>query len=269
MANERDAKSPSLSGVERALDILQLFAQSESSTLGVTEISQALGLSKAVVYRVLSACCSKGFVEIDETTHRYRLGVSSMYLGFAYVARLDLRAVAREAMQQLMEATNETATLSIRVGWTRVYLDQVVPNRDVKMTVQIGQPFQLHAGASSKAVLAFMPEAEREEYLAEHEHVRITDLTITDPGGLRRELEAIRIKGYAVSLGERDASAGSVAAPVFDREGLVGAVISVCGPVERFRFEGEQVAVLLLEKTQEVSRRLGFRDQFVPRSSLS
>lgn len=248
----------SANGVERALDVLRLFIDSDSPTLGVTEIAQALGLSKAVVYRVLSACRAKDFVEIEEETHRYRLGVTSMNLGLAYLGRLEVRSTAHEAMRRIVKATNETATLSVRIGWSRVYVDQVVPNRDVKMMVQLGRPFPLHTGASSKALLAFLPAAEREEYLQEHELVRLTPLTITDPAALRRELDAIRIKGYAVSLGERDASAGSVAAPVFDREGGLAAVISVSGPVERFRAESEQAASVLLAATQDVSRRLGF-----------
>jgi len=246
--------------VERALDILSLFARSTSPTLGVTEIANALDMSKAVVHRMLAAARAKGFIEIDEDSHRYRLGPQSLYLGLSYLDRIDVRALAKEEMHELVAATNETATLSVRVGWSRVYIDQVTPHRDVKMVVQLGRPFPLHTGASSKALLAFLPEREREEYLRDHELVSLTPLTITDPEALRRELEAIRIKGFAVSLGERDPSAGSVAAPILSREGVATAVVSVCGPVERFRTESERAAKLLLEATRRVSDRLGYRD---------
>jgi DNA-binding IclR family transcriptional regulator len=259
MAADNASGTQNVSGVERALDVLRLFIETDSATLGVTEIAQALGLSKAVVYRVLSACRAKDFLELDEATHRYRLGVNSMYLGLAYLGRLEVAAIAREAMQQLVAATNETATLSVPVGWDRVYVDQVVPDRDVKMMVQLGRPFPLHVGASSKAMLAFFPEAELERYLADRELVSFTPLTITDAGALRRELDAIRIKGYASSVGERDPSAGSVAAPVFDRESQLIAVISVSGPAERFGSESTQAAALLLEATRNLSARLGFR----------
>jgi DNA-binding IclR family transcriptional regulator len=261
MAEDRDGNPSNLSGVERALDVLSLFTESESPTLGVTEISKAFGLSKAVVYRVLSACRAKDFVEMEEATHRYRLGVKSMYLGFAYLGRLDLRVIAKKALQQLVAATNETATLSIRAGWSRVYIDQVVPNREIQMTVKLGQPFQLHTGASSKAMLAFLPESERDEYLVQHELVRLTAVTITDRSDLRRELESIRVKGYAVSFGERDASAASGASPFLKQEGQLSAVISACGPLGRFRLENEQVSTLLLEVTRDVSQRLGFKQR--------
>jgi DNA-binding IclR family transcriptional regulator len=79
-----------------------------------------------------------------------------------------------------------------------------------------------------------------------------------DPERLRRQLAEIRERGYAVSFGERQEGAGSVAAPVFDREGAVAAVMSVCGPEERFRAAVGQVSALLLMETSALSRQLGY-----------
>ncbi len=192
---QADAAEPriqSVQGIERALDVLSLFVEAESQTLGVTEIAQSLGLSKAVVHRILSTFRAKEFVEIDDMTHRYRLGPKILMLGLRNMDRLDFRVIAREAMTELVRTTNETATLSIRVGWDRVYIDQITPERDVKMVVQIGRPFPLHTGASSKALLAFLPTPEQEEYLASHELVAMTAHSITDPVKLRAELKSIR-----------------------------------------------------------------------------
>lgn len=253
------------SGIERALDVLSLFARSDSPTLGVTEIAQALGLSKAVVHRTLTAFCKKGYGELDETTHRYRLGPQSMFLGLSYLEHLDVRAAAHEVLEDLVAETEATATLSMRVGWSRVYLDQVLPKQDVKMVVQLGKPFPLHTGASSKALLAFLPEAEREEYLSAHDLVQLTPHTITDVAQLRAELAQIQARGFAVSMGERDANAGSVAAPVFAHDGRLEAVISACGPVDSFRDKADEAAKVLVEKTTRLSERFGYRP---PRPAL-
>jgi DNA-binding IclR family transcriptional regulator len=244
--------------IERATDVLVLFAESDEQTLGVTEIAQALGLSKAVVYRILSSFRAKGFVELDEQTRRYSLGERTLHLGLAYMNRLDVPGIARPVMDQLSKETNETATLSLRTGWTRVYVDQVTPERDVKMVVQLGQQVPLHAGASSKAFLAFLEPEEQEKYLGKSLD-RLTDLTITNAKTLRKELGEIHERGYASSFGERMEGAGSVAAPVLGHDGRPVAVISVCGPVERFRPESDRAAKLLLEATGRVSRALGHR----------
>ena len=244
--------------IERATDVLALFADSDESTLGVTEIAQALGLSKAVVYRILSSFRAKGFVELDESTRRYSLGERTLHLGLAYMNRLDLPRIARPHLESLSRKTDETATLSLRTGWERVYVDQVTPDRDVKMVVQLGLRVPLHAGASSKAFLAFLDPEEQQEYLSLTLD-RLTKLTVTSPKTLRKELDAIRERGYAESFGERMEGAGSVAAPVLGHESRPVAVISVCGPVERFRSEAGDAAVLLLEATQRLSRQLGHR----------
>jgi IclR family acetate operon transcriptional repressor len=249
----------SIQGVMRALEVLDLFIDAETATLGVTEIAQASGLSKAVVYRILSAFRAKGFLNLEAETHRYHLGPRILELGLSYLDRIDMRQVAREAMVRLVERTDETATLSVRLGWTRVYIDQVTPDQDIKMVVQIGRPFPLHTGASSKALLASLPPDEIEEYLTSHELVALTGRTPTDPDRIRTELALIRKRGYALSFGERDVSAGSVAAPIRGSQGEVLGVISVSGPIERFRAESRQSAQLLVDAVDGVSAQLGYR----------
>lgn len=258
-ADNASRKGESISGIERALDVLALFVRADTPTLGVTEIAETLGVSKAVVYRQLSAFRSRGFVELEPVTHRYRLGPEILFLGLSYLDQLDVRSLGHETLTELVAATNETATMSVRVGWSRVYVDQVTPQREVKMSVQLGRAFPLHAGASSKAMLAFLPEAAREDYLSNQHLNSLTARTITEPIRLRKELAVIADQGFAVSFGERDASAGSVAAPVFRHDGELAGVISVSGPVERFSAEVEKSSALLLAASRQLSQRLGYR----------
>ncbi len=257
-ASTANGGGDTVTAVLRTADVLSLFARSTRPTLGVTEIAAELDLSKAVVSRILSSLRVRGFVELDEDTHRYALGPQGLMLGLAALGRIDTRQLAREKMAELSAATEETATLSVRTGWERVYVDQITPNRDIKMVVPIGRPQPLHAGASSKAFLAFMPPAEQDRFFAEADGLpALTPLTPTDPAALREELAGIRARGYAVSRGERQHGAGSVAAPVFGPDGQPRAVISVCGPVERFTPHMERAATLLCEATRRLSQQLG------------
>ncbi|HVL89330.1 MAG TPA: IclR family transcriptional regulator [Actinomycetota bacterium] len=254
----REAQGQTIVAIERAADVLALFADADEPTLGVTEIAQALNLSKAVVYRILSSFRAKGFIELDEASRRYTLGPRALHLGLAFVNRTEVPRVARPVLEALSRETHETATLSLRTGDRRVYVDQVTPDRDVKMVVQLGLSVPLHAGASSKAFLAYLDEDEQTDYLTEPLE-RLTGLTITSRSALAKELKDIRDRGYAMSLGERMEGAGSVAAPVFSHDGKPAAVISVCGPLERFRGEATDLAKKLLDATDRLSRRLGYR----------
>jgi IclR family transcriptional regulator, acetate operon repressor len=249
--------SQTIATVERAVDVLMLFTRRRSATLGVTEIANELAMSKAAVHRILSSLRGKGLLDVHADTRRYSLGPGTLALGLAYLDTLDVRDLAHGELTALSDASGETATLSIRSGSTRTYVSQVLPDREVKMTVQLGRPFPLHTGSSSKAFLAYLTEEEIDEYLT-HPLDALTPTTITDPEALRADLRSVRKVGYAVSFGERQAGAGSVAAPVFDHAGRPAAVISVCGPIERFRDEVDDVATLLVAATKRLSARMGF-----------
>jgi DNA-binding IclR family transcriptional regulator len=241
--------------IERAADVLFLLA-GERPTLGVTEIAADLSISKAVVHRILTSLKDRDLVASDATTRKYSLGPAVLTLAARYREQLDVRPLAIEAMERLCAATSETATMSIRSGWQRVYVEQVTPPLEVKMTVKLGVSHPLHAGASSKAFLAFLPAAEQDAFFAEGPLGAVTEATVTDEPKLRAELARIRQQGFAVSAGERQSGAGSVAAPILEG-GLPVAVISVCGPIERFRPKAEQAAKLVLAETRALSALLG------------
>lgn len=249
---------PGGSAVDRVADVLLRFLDASGATLGVTELATDLGLSKAVVHRIVSALTRRGLLGVDVATRRYRLGPATLALGEAFLAGTQIRELARPGLRQLSHETNETATLSVRTGDHRIYVDQVGPDREVIMSVSVGVPYPLHAGASSKAFLAFLPEGELAAVLAGPLEL-LTDRTVVEPDRLRTEIRRIRGQGYAASDGERQPGSSSVAAPVFDHLGRVAAVMSVCGPTDRFRAERDQHAAALLHVTGSLSAALGHR----------
>ena len=248
----------SVATIERAAEVLFLLAKKQG-TIGVTEISKELEISKAVVHRIVTSLCEHDLVSADLVTRRYSLGPGVLRLSAAYLDNLDVHSMALDAMHRLSATTNETATLSVRNGNKRVFVDQVTPPREVKMTVQLAAAFPLHAGASSKAFLAWLSPEDIDGYLAGSALEALTDATIVSEPELRTELKRIREQGFAVSLGERQAGTCSVAAPVLDQQHRPVAVISVCGPIERFRHEVASSAETLTEATRELSTRLGAR----------
>ena len=239
--------------VERAADVLTLFTQLDTPDLGVTEIAKALGLSKAVIHRVLNTLAAKGFIETDDRTRRYRLGPAVLALGEAYVERLDLRAHALWFMRSLAEKTGETATVSLRYEHEQLYVDQITPHCQVKVSVQLGRRRPLHDGAPALVFLALLDEQEREGYIAEHGHAG----AIRDVDALREELVLIRERGYAAVDGEGPSEPSTIAAPILDHRGEPTAVIGLCGPNERFATVRDEAIVLLLDATSHLSYHLG------------
>jgi IclR family acetate operon transcriptional repressor len=244
---------------DRVADVLMLFARGPASA-GVSEIARELGLSKAVVHRILQSLVSRSFVAVNPGTREYRLGPAALALGARALRDVDLRRAARPVLRRLRDDTNETTTLSELVDDGRVYLDQIESRQEVKMTVELGRPHPLHAGASSRVILAFLPR-ERVARIVDGGLPALTSDTITSTHALRRELAEVRRRGYATSHNERQPGAASVAAPVFNVESEVVGSLSVCGPASRFDDEtSARFAPLVKAAAEEVSRALGWAD---------
>lgn len=247
-------------------DVLLLFVEGAPS-LGVTEIARRLGLSKTVVHRILRSLASRDFVFFDDRTRYYTLGPAAAALGARALRHLELREVADPVLRKLQHETGETATVSCLVGTSRTYLDQVPSLKEIKMTVEIGRPFPLHAGASSKAILAFCHPALRRQVLSGPLKA-LTSLTKTRADELEEDLEEVARTGVAISRGERQPGAGSVATCVLGVDGYAIGSISVCGPADRFD-EGSvrRITPLVREAGEEISRQMGWEDS--PRGELS
>jgi DNA-binding IclR family transcriptional regulator len=244
--------------VARVVGVLDTFVGTNRD-LGVTEIAARLGLSKSVVHRLVSALAEAGYLAHDPTTRRYSLGHKAVRMGQAAVGQLDVRQRALPYLRELASATGETSTLSLLKGDQRVYAEQIESSHPVRQAVQIGATAQLFAGASGKAMLAFLPDARRSAILRRAGKAYLSDGSLIDTRALARELEQIRRRGYATSQGERVQGAASAAAAVFDHHGNVVGCVSVAGVTLRHRRkELEQFGRLAAATAEKLSIELGW-----------
>lgn len=253
---DRRSKSGTTSA-DRVADVLLTFAGT-GEALGVSEVARRLSLSKAVVHRILRSLVSRRLLAVEGESGNYRLGPAAATLGARALRDLGLRENALPILRRLQYETGETATVSELVGVSRVYLDQVPSHQEIKMTVEIGRPFPLHAGASSRSVLAFAPPDLRRQIL-EGPLRALTPRTIVDRAELEAELARNVREGVAASFGERQPGAASVAAPLLAADGHAIGSISVCGPVGRFGEETvRRLYPLVRSSARELSRKLGW-----------
>ncbi|MFD0690542.1 IclR family transcriptional regulator [Actinomadura fibrosa] len=252
MTNETAA--PRNAGTEtagRAADVLLLFAGGPQH-LGAGAISRELGISEAVVHGILQSLASRELLETAPGTAGYRLGPAALALGVSALRGFNVRNVAAPVLRRLRDETGETTALSGLVGDERVYLDQFESPHEVRMTVEVGRRLPLHAGSPGRVILAFLPRERREAVLA-RPLAALTGRTVTDAAALRAQLAKTAAEGVAVSLGERQPDAGSVAAPLFGPDGEVHGSVSVCGPRHRFTSEAvERYRTLVRDAADEI-----------------
>jgi DNA-binding IclR family transcriptional regulator len=223
--------------LERAFAILEAFTEfrPEWST---TDLARFLELPIPTVHRLLGALDRLGYVTRDAQTRRFRLGGAAMQLGERARAVSDLRAVALLPLRRLSEAADETAVLTVLSPERdrSVCLERVEASQPLRLSVQPGSQLPLHAGASQKALLAFMPEREVDRLL-DQPLERLCAATITEPRQLRRDLKVIRERGWASSYEETNLGVWGIAVPVISEDDVVCAV-GIAGPSARLSDEG-------------------------------
>jgi IclR family transcriptional regulator, acetate operon repressor len=257
-----DVSRTSLQVLDRTFTILDLFGSSRPEWT-TTEIARACGLPIPTVHRILVLLWRHDYLAREESTKRFRLGLAAVRLGDRARAMLDIRTVALPVLKRLAAETGETALLTILSEDRRcsVCVERIESAQPLRLSVQPGTRLPLHAGASQKALLAFLPK-EDIEVLISNPLERLCRATITDSNALRMDLAAIRRMGYATSNEETNLGVWGVAVPVIDDEGDVVAALGMAGPNVRLAWDemGEYVRRLHSGAT-EMARTLGFHHQ--------
>jgi IclR family acetate operon transcriptional repressor len=241
-----------VAAVERSLRVLEALADA-GGELGTNELARRTHVNASSVSRLLATLAAGGYVEHEADTGRYRLGVRLLQLGNVVLAGLDLRELARPHLEDLVEATGETATLSVPGEQDAVTVDFVQSASSVQSVARLGRPSVAHATAAGKVLLAFgdvpLPSGRLE---------RFTPRTITDPRKLAAAVDRVRERGWAEAAGERERDLNALAAPVFGAEGGLAGILGLQGPDGRFNREARRRAVeTLLAHTQTLSQALG------------
>lgn len=250
-----------IQSVTRALSLLELLA-GETSTISLSELSHKANLKMATVHRLLTTLMSRGFVEQDNLTLRYRLGIKIFEIGNAALIVNDLRSIARPFLKQLSEQVNETINLAVLDGIEVVYIDQLESTNMVivKMFARVGSRGPAYCTGTGKVLLAGLTVDELRKRFSGVEFVKFTEYTITDIDRLIETLLTIKKQGYALDFSERDPGVICIAAPIYNYEGRVQAAISVSTPAQRISEERIEKEILpsLLSISAQVSQKLGF-----------
>jgi DNA-binding IclR family transcriptional regulator len=243
---DTDTDGSPVSGVGTLDRAFAIISAMEAGASRFTQIAEAAGLSRPTAHRLLHALEAHGFVARYGAPHGYRLGPRLLRLASEAMRELPLRDLAHPALERLVRVTGESAQLFVRSGDVRVCIDAVESPNELRTIVPVGASLPLTAGSAAKVFLASSPAPERLIRKAEARE-RFT-----------HEVELARSRGWASSAGERDASVGSVSAPVVGPLGILLAVVSVSGPVTRMgRINARRYVPAVLDAAKEIERAAG------------
>jgi IclR family transcriptional regulator, acetate operon repressor len=254
-AHNRDAGPRALG---RALEVLEALARrSDGATLSA--LSQRLGSPKSSLLYLLRPMTRLGYL-VRNADGRYRLGPAAFTLAMAALANRELPELARPFLEDLVAKSGETALLATLAGDApaAVYIAKVESQNPIRYTARIGERRPLYCSAIGKLLLAYLEPARRKEYLKTTRLKAFTPQTPVTRAALRRALDEIRITGLSVSVDEIAEGAAGIAAPIFDRHGVVMAGLVLGATSQRVQAEQSRLAALVVDGAHELSRVMGF-----------
>lgn len=192
--------------VTRALQVMESFRIGERH-LSLAELSRRTGLHNSTVLRLARTLARSGYM-VQREEGEWRLGPAAGWLGARYQAGFDINNVVEPTLRALSQQTQESASFYVREGEERACISRVEGPQSVRHHVRIGMRLPLTLGAPGRVILAFSGE-QGEPY------------------------EAIRRRGFHISVGERDPEVSSVAAPVFGLNWRLLGSMCISGPAAR------------------------------------
>lgn len=244
-----------IEAVDRALLLLDTLASLPGAN--ASQLAEALGANRSLVFRMLSTLLDRGFVIKDEG-NAYRLGPRLLYLGQQAENGTALVDAARPIMDMLLQQTQENVYLLIRDGIEMLCLAARISPQAVRLSADVGSKGGLHSGGAAKVLLAFAPDDVIESVIRAHSD-DFVPATLRTRAQVMDVLTRIRADGFYKAIGELNPETYTLNAPIRDRQGRVAAVLSLAGPTSRLAPEQE---VVLLDRVRvaaaQISERLGY-----------
>lgn len=241
----------SVASLEKGLDILCSYDFAHEA-FSAQAISERLKIPLSTVYRYIRTLEKRGFLTRKQDNNTYKLGLILLQLGNIVASQMKVLDIIKPHMESLASLSGETVLLNTIRGFESVCIEKIDTQRLMKVSLQLGSSLPLHAGASSKILLAYQEDSFVDSMLQKNPLTKFTKNTITDPILLRKELKIIREQSYAFSNGEVDLGAKAISAPIFDNKGRLVAGITVAGPSERIN---KQIKLKLIQMVKDEARR--------------
>jgi IclR family acetate operon transcriptional repressor len=244
-----------IASVDSALRLLLLFGQRQQ--LRIADASSELGVAPSTAHRLTKMLEYHGFVRQDPDSKAYLAGPMLVKVGLRVMRDLDIRAVARPLLEQLVAQVSETGNLAVLQGSEVLMLDSIETSRSLRVGARTGRVMPAHASASGRALLAEMPPERVRELYASARLPRTTRSPVTTRRRLEEELAATRERGYAVQRGEMEDDVAAVAAAVRDRPGAANFAVALAVPVFRLDdLRASELGRAVVETAESLSRAL-------------
>jgi DNA-binding IclR family transcriptional regulator len=242
----------------RGLEVLACFRHGDR-VLGNQDLARACGLPKSTVSRLTNTLTTLGYLVYVEESAKYSLGIATLSLGSAMLARLDIRKLAHPRMQELAEFGQCMVSLGTRDRLSMLYIDVVRGSGAVTLSLDMGARIQIATSAMGRAYITAVSEQERNEIMERVRELVPDDRWLEINAGIDQARLDIRELGVCCSFGEWQKNVNGIAVPVRPGGGLPPMSINCGAPAYMVSkdFLLEKVRPKLIALANELETSLG------------
>jgi DNA-binding IclR family transcriptional regulator len=250
-----DESNGVVKSADRVLDVIELLAR-WGREMSHTEIAEALEIPKSSLTKLLKNLTTRSFVEFVPTTKGYRLGEALIRLSQQSTHGRSLVNCAEPVLAEITQQTLESCALNQIKGDQVEVVATVTSSQRLVSHLRLGDLAPLYAVSGGKAILAFLPELMRSEYIKTVKMKAITPKTMTTKKALLAQIETIRQNGVAYSMEEYTPGIVGVGVPVLSSAGFPLGSLNIAIPSVRYSERvGAQAAAILQASAERVRRQ--------------
>lgn len=249
-----DNGSDFVKSADRTLDVLELLAN-WGRQLSHADIAAALEIPKSSLTKLLKNLTARDYIQYVPETKDYRLGNAILKLANQLGQVRNLSTLAQPILEQITDQTKESCALNQLKGDQVEIVATVISKHRLVTHLQLGDLAPLYAVSGGKAILAFLPDAMRSEYLQSLQIERFTPNTLSSKKALNAELQGVRSSGFAVSNEEYTQGIIGVGVPVLSANGFPLGSLNLAVPAVRFNAAVQKIAISTLKDSADRLQR--------------
>jgi len=256
LVRRAEQQNYSLESIDRMALVLNALERAPEQTLD--QVARAAGLNESTALRYLLSLSKHELVERNETSGRFRLGLSLFRLGTRSIEYRDIVTLSLPVMERLLAQFGESVNLATRQQSQVVLLKVLESATPVRKGAKAGETDAWHATSLGKALLAAIPGEEVSDLVGTGPFAPFTPNTLLRHEDLRRDLVSTQARGYAIDDEESVEGLRCVGAAIRDHDGIPRYALSVSGPKSRMTYQRtEEIGVAVMKGAADVSKALG------------
>lgn len=247
----------SVQSIERALDIIEVIAVSPRGKT-LTEVAKAVDLHKSTAHRLLSTLQARGYVKRSDDGV-YRVGLKLVEAVSFHINNLELQTEARPFIAKITATLGLTAHLGVLDEDKVVYIEKMDTISNPKLYSQIGLRSYSYCSSLGKCLLSNYSKEELYHILKDCSFIKFTPKTISNVEELYRELQQVRMQGFAIDDEEHEKGHRCIGAPIYDYRGDIIAALSASGDIRILTDDRiSEVAQYVKDVANELSHIMGY-----------